>query len=135
MSAEQSQTRAKGDSAWLGIERNALFKHGIDHEFYFWRRHRWKDTFVTKLGLSIAQNANLVKKAFGRHLSCFVWWIANPSPTLSQRYKREREREDRLPTRLIIEDTHTSAEKPVTFPPTIAERETELAALQSAFDE
>ena len=40
-------------------------------------------------------------KAFGRHprhLSCFVWWIANPSPTLSQRYKREREREDRLPT-------------------------------------
>lgn len=36
---------------------------------------------------------------------------------------------------MIIEDTHTSAEKPVTFPPTIAERETELAALQSAFDE
>ena len=42
---------------WLGIKGNALFKHGIGHEFYFRRRHRWqKDTFVRKLGLSVAQN-------------------------------------------------------------------------------
>ena len=94
MSSEQSRTRATGDAAWLGIERSAaLFNLGTRHDFRFLRRHRCcNDTFVRKLGLSIAQNANLVEYLrigvrndsaqdgfFKRLLSLDVWKEALPS--------------------------------------------------------
>ena len=87
MSSEQNGTRATGDSAWLGIERAAaLFDHGTRHDFCFGSRQPCKETFVRKLGLSIAQNANLVKYLrieadgfFKRFLSLDVWKEAFPS--------------------------------------------------------
>ena len=66
MSSEQSRTRATDGSVWLGIEPyEALFNHGTTRDFIFCLagglRHGALHTFVRKLGLSIAQNANLVE--------------------------------------------------------------------------
>ena len=72
MSSEQSGARTTGESVWLGIESYAaLFKYETMRNFTFrWAgvvRHDGKSqdltlhTFVRKLGLSIAKNANSVQ--------------------------------------------------------------------------
>ena len=66
MSSEQSRSRATGNSVWLGVERHAaLFNHGTRQDFTFscdnCESADLTIPFVRKLGLSIAQNANLVE--------------------------------------------------------------------------
>ena len=66
-SSAQSRSRATGNSVWLGIERYAaLFNHGTRQDFTFSCDNCESADltipfFVRNLGLSIAQNANLVE--------------------------------------------------------------------------
>ena len=66
MSSAQSRSRATGNSVWLGIERYAaLFNYGTRQDFTFSCENCESADltipFVRNLGLSIAQNANLVE--------------------------------------------------------------------------
>ena len=65
MSSEQSRTRATDGSVWLGNEAyEGLFNHGMIRDFTFFIKAIGPladelAVFARKLGLSIAQNANL----------------------------------------------------------------------------